>query len=77
MKAWALFIVAMSLFGAAANGADINTQNRCDTQSVVCVADCKNYQAQTEDDPCWLITSCDSDWEKPWYSLRVKDYRQC
>ncbi len=71
-SAW---LLAGLWFMALANGADINTTNRCDTRGLNCVSDCRTYDPVSRDDACWAITSPQSDWEKPWLALNVKDYR--
>ena len=72
---WIPVIIAMLAFVARANGADTNMANRCTPDGVTCVSDCKNFTPQAEDDPCWFVVSCDSDWTAPWLSLGVRDYR--
>jgi hypothetical protein len=65
-----VFFIAHLVSGAA------NLMTHCSADGNTCVPNCSRAQPQHKDEPCWLITSPNSDWEPPLWGFRIVDYRE-
>lgn len=69
----ALLLIGILLSAA---GALESAALRCNTDGTHCVPDCADYTPTAEDDACWLIKSCASDYRiPPLMGTMITDYR--
>lgn len=76
LLALAILVVGFSVGSVVAGESQrVNALTHCSDDGERCATTCEDFPITSEDEPCWLIVSCQSDYQIPKLAFLADDYR--